>query len=391
MRKLGTLLVISVSIAPAACSSDSSVEGERDSGAPVGGGSGSGGSAGTTSSGGSSGSGGSETSGGSSGAPDGGSGSSGSPSGVGTGTSYAPTYIMNVTGGGPMPSWTTNVVTAACAGDGVTDDTACLQDAANAARDQVKPLVIPYTDNFYRVSDYITIYGSVGGVGGMPTIKRLDWNNIYSPDNFHLADNMTGWIYNLHLVGPYDGVTRVSEWQHNIAMGQQSGVTIKGNILENPQGDCISNSEFNHPANNVLIDGNSCINPYRCGIAFVGAADGWVIINNRIDKNNAVDAGASYVSGIDFEPELQEYVQNVEVAFNLFVMNNRTVNPDRGADGKAVFGWRVPSNPSPGGNFYIHHNYGTFGTGFGGDPSAWNGGWGDVFQSANEEGSSVPN
>ena len=55
---------------------------------------------------------------------------------------------------------------------------------------------------------------------------------------------------------------------------------------------------------------------------------------------------------------------------------------------RAVFGWQVPGNYNPGGNFYLHHNYGTFGTGFSGFGGS---NWGYVFQSANVEGSSIPN
>src|SRR6266545_7748446 len=47
----------------------------------------------------------------------------------GTGTTHQASFLTDVTGGGSMPSWTTNVVTASCAGDGVADATACLQAA----------------------------------------------------------------------------------------------------------------------------------------------------------------------------------------------------------------------------------------------------------------------
>ena len=79
-------------------------------------------------------------------------------------------YLTGVTGGGGMmPSWTANVVTASCAGNGTTDDTSCLQAAANAARDQGKALVIPAKAPFYKkISGPVKIYGSVGGVGGTP-------------------------------------------------------------------------------------------------------------------------------------------------------------------------------------------------------------------------------
>jgi hypothetical protein len=104
--------------------------------------------------------------------------------------------------------------------------------------------------------------------------------------------------------------------------------------------------------------------------------------------NNIIEKPVNFVSGIDFEPEAGS-VTNVEVAYNKFVMNNRTTNPSRGADGKAVFGWQVPAVTSPGGNYYIHHNYGTFGTGFSGFGSSNTNNWGYIYQSANAEGASA--
>lgn len=95
---------------------------------------------------------------------------------------------------------------------------------------------------------------------------------------------------------------------------------------------------------------------------------------------------ANFVSGIDFEPEGTRPVQNVEIGYNKFIMNNRTTNPSRGADGKAVSGYQVPGNPSPGGNYYLHHNYGTFGTGFGVFYLSSGGSWGYILKDKNAEG-----
>jgi hypothetical protein len=49
--------------------------------------------------------------------------------------------------------------------------------------------------------------------------------------------------------------------------------------------------------------------------------------------------------------------------------------------------------PSSGGagNIYVHHNYGSFGSGFIVDSAPWNGGWGYMYASGNVPGASVPN
>jgi len=309
----------------------------------------------------------------------------------GAGTTYGASFLTGVTGGGAMPAWSSNVVTAACAGNGVTDDTACLQAAANAARDQQKPLVIPATSAFYAINGPFHVYTSVGGVGGMPTIKQTNTSGTYGLQKMIiLAQGMTGWIYNLHLVGTFDGnpADAVTEHGHQIDVGTVNGVTIKDNLLENAMGDSISSDVAQYDGGtvgqNVLVDGNTMRNPYRCAVGFIYSQQNWVITNNLIDKQ------VNFVSGIDFEPENGGAVYHVEIAYNKFVMNNRTMNPDRGVDGIAISGWHVPSPPTAtaGGDYYLHHNYGTFGTGF---SVFGNGGWGSISQASNAEGSAVPN
>jgi hypothetical protein len=293
-----------------------------------------------------------------------------------------------VTGGGAMPSWTSNVVTAACAGDGMTDDTACLQAAADRARTQSRPLAIPRTSSFYRITGPIKVYGSVGGVGGMPTIKQTNTSATWGAQKMLiLQPGTTGWIYNLHLVGTFNGSNNVTEHGHQIDVGNVDGVTIRGNLLEDAMGDAIGTdvSAFDggRLARNVLVDGNTIRNPYRCGVALAYHQQDWVITNNVIEKR------VNYVSGIDIEPEKGGVVRRVEIAYNRFVMDDRTPNPARGADGRAVFGWHVPDPPTrtAGGDYYIHHNYGTFGAGFSG---FGNGGWGRIHQASNVEGPTVP-
>jgi len=202
------------------------------------------------------------------------------PSGVGTGTAYNASYVTSATGGGAMPSWTTNVVNAAsfgAKGDGVADDTAALQNAANAARDQGKPLVIPATAAFYKISSYLQIYGSVGGINGMPTIRQTNQAWDLNAVVLRLVPGMTGWVYNLHLQGTFTTWTSGAppgEWAHGIDVGAVSGVTIKNNLIENVKGDCIGTDGVRNyggttKAVNVIVDGNTLRNPVRCSFAAV--------------------------------------------------------------------------------------------------------------------------
>jgi hypothetical protein len=320
------------------------------------------------------------------------------PSGVGAGTSYKPTSVTNVTGGGAMPSWTSNVVNAAdygAKGDGSTDDTTALQNALNAGHAQGKPVVIPATSAFYKITTRLLVYGSLGGINGMPTIQVPSGTGTAATSVLALAPGMSGWIYNLHLVGYYANeapYTAPGEWAMGIDVGGVNGVTIKGNLIENVMGDSISTDGASWDGGtgpvNVLVDGNSFVNPYRCAVAFCSKVQDrqWVIMNNFIDKRNA------YVSGLDFEPE-GGTITNVEFAYNKFSMAQGLTGGRYGSDGKAASAWQNASSPSPGANLYLHNNYGTFGTGWWMSPISYKGGQGDwtnIVQSQNVEGSTPP-
>jgi hypothetical protein len=317
---------------------------------------------------------------------------------VGAGTSYKPSYVTNVTGGGAMPSWTSNVISAAdygAKGDGTTDDTAALQSALDAGHSQGKPVVVPATSSFYKITSRLLVYGSIGGVSGMPTIKVSSGTGTATTSVLALAPGMTGWVYNLHLVGYYANQAPYSapgEWAMGINVGSVNGVTIKGNLIENVMGDSISTDGASWDGGtgpqNVLVDGNSLVNPYRCAIAFCSHVQDqqWVVINNFIDKRVA------YVSALDFEPE-GGTITNIEFAYNKFSMAHDLTGGKYGSDGRASSAWQNANSPSPGGNLYLHHNYGTFGTGWWMSPISYKGGQGDwynVSQSQNVEGASAP-
>jgi hypothetical protein len=319
-------------------------------------------------------------------------------SGVGAGTSYTPSSVTNVTGGGPMPSWTTNVVNAAdygAKGDGSTDDTVALQNALNAGHAQGKPVVIPATSAFYKITSRLLVYGSVGGINGMPTIQVPSGAGTATTSVLALAPGMSGWVYNLHLVGYYAGeapYTAVGEWAMGINVGGVNGVTIKGNLIENVMGDSISTDGASWDGGtgpvNVLVDGNSLVNPYRCAVAFCSSVQDrqWVIMNNFIDKRNA------FVSALDFEPE-GGTITNVEFAYNKFSMAHNLTGGKYGSDGKAASAWQNANSPNPGANLYLHNNYGTFGLGWWMSPISYKGGngdWTNIVQSQNVEGASPP-
>lgn len=281
-----------------------------------------------------------------SGTPAGGSGGAIIP-GVGTGGTFKGQHLTDVTGGGTFPDISKGV-TANCTGDGNADDTQCLQYAMDQACSANVPLLIPYKMPSYMISNPIKICGSVIGTGGMPKITQT--NNSGSEDGvgLDLQSGMTGWIYNLHIVGTYNGSRRdAAEWAHNVSVGPVNGVTIKGNILEKASGANIGDGAKSPPARNVLVDNNTMLDPWQCNIALVDQSDRWVITNNYLLYKSG------YVTPVDYEPwQESSYVTNIEFAYNK--VDCQKVGFKSCMQISAWF------DQTPGENIYTHHNYGTW-------------------------------
>ncbi len=273
-------------------------------------------------------------------------------SGPGTGTRHRPSYVKGVTGGGPRPA-TEGAPAASCAGDGRRDDTRCLQAAIDSAARARKPLLIPATAVFYRITAPLQVTTSLIGIGGMPTIRQTSTCATSRCAGLRLAEGMSGWIHNLHLVGAFKGER--GEFAHNISIGGVDGVTISGNVLERPVGDNISDNAQeldSAPARNVLVDGNTLLHPARCSISLVNVSDRWAIMNNLL-----VD-GDPWVSPIDLEPwRPGSHVTNIEVGYNRIAAAANPAETRAGnyLGGVTASGW---FDPTPGENVYVHHNYG---------------------------------
>jgi hypothetical protein len=254
-----------------------------------------------------------------------------------------------------MPD-TTAAHQASCAGDGSTDDTSCLQNAINSAQSAGKPLLIPATSSFYKITSPLIVTTSLLGTNGMPTIRQTSTCNTLACVGLRLAQGLTGWIYNLHIVGT-SGSGGSGEQAHNISIGGVNGVTITGNLLENAQGDGVadnSQEEDTAVAENVLVDNNTILNPYRCAISLVDQSDKWAIMNNEIS------VAVPYVSTIDLEPwRASSYITNIEVGYNHITTPANQTQTDAGNYVGIVTasGW---SDPTPGNNVYAHHNYGSW-------------------------------
>ena len=303
---------------------------------------------------------------------------------AGTGFNYTPSYI-HVTGGGVMPD-TTDGLTCNCDGTGATDVTVCLQAALDSASSLGQPLLIPYTDGYYKISDKLTVNCSVMGIGGMPTIKQTDE---LSPALL-LVDDMTGWIYNLHIIGTYDGTPYPltdKEYAHNISLRGVNGVTISNNLLETPQGDNIGDDGgANNAVRNVLIANNTLLDPWRCNISASGVVDRMAIMNNVLTYNS------QYVDPIDLEPyQPSSLVTNVEIGFN-DIESPKPAKNDATHFYQAIVALAGWFDPTPGGNVFSHQNFGTWGLPFL-VPTGFQGGtvtWSNIVSLNNVEGDTIP-
>lgn len=312
---------------------------------------------------------------------------------LGTGFDFKPSFV-NVTGGGPMPD-TTDGVIAICDGSGATDVTDALQMFLDSAEAEGKPLLIPASDGFYKISERLFVNTSVMGIGGMPTIrqtgKRIETESNGKYQGLCLEADMTGWIYNLHLVGTYDGIDHNAqedgEYAYNISLRAVNGVTIMNNILETPQGDHIANDGSpGGRIRNVLITNNNLINAWRCGISASNIADGWAIMNNYMIYHS------QYVNPIDLEPHSEtSLITNFEVGYNdIYAPEEAYTSDNHYYDCVLkVTGW---FDQTPGGNVFSHHNWGEWGVqwtkqaGYQGAESAWY----NVEDLNNVEGDTIP-
>jgi hypothetical protein len=278
-------------------------------------------------------------------------------SNAGTGASHSAQYV-SATGAGPRPSLT-GAPAAACAGNGSTDDTSCLQRAIDSAHAAGKPLTIPATSSYYKISGPLHVTTSIIGTGGMPTIQTATTGSGY--DERGAVLQLTGsnlWIENLHLVGTYGGggnTTGAQSAGPNISIGNVSGVTIVGNHMEGAQGDAISDhyQEMDGGSgggNNVLVLGNTMERPYRCCISLVAVVDRWAVLDNVCNKGPNDSS-----SPFDYEPwHAESSITNIETAWNSVTF---WVGSNQDAPPLNVNGW---ADPSPGGNIYVHHNFGSW-------------------------------
>jgi polygalacturonase len=198
-------------------------------------------------------------------------------------------------------------------GDGVADDTAAFQAAANTR----KPLRITAPRVRYRITNGIRVYNSVQGDGSMPQI-RLDNPSGDWGDSILQVVNYTGaglTISGLHLNGGWTGVES-SEHSSGVHIGGSHNVTVEGMRLEAFRGDGVyvgGGGFTREQSRNIVIRNNQISTVRRCAIAVIHV-NGLQITGNSLSKAN------TYVTTIDIEPNPNgiDNVWNARIEGNTF-------------------------------------------------------------------------
>jgi polygalacturonase len=215
----------------------------------------------------------------------------------------------------PEPPWA-DVTAFGAVGDGRADDTAAFARAAATGR----PIRVPRPRAHYRLTGKIRLQASIVGVG-MPEIRMYGAQG----QETHAALEVRDYdgpglvIRGLHLDGQWDGIGTKGEWSHLVVVKGSRNVTIEGNLLERPYGDCIlvGGEGVPRPSVNVVIRGNRLLGPRRCAVALIA-------VRNAVIRANVIRKTSDYVTAIDLEPNPNgvDSVWGVEITGNHFDVPN---------------------------------------------------------------------
>ncbi|PYI56908.1 right-handed parallel beta-helix repeat-containing protein [Paenibacillus flagellatus] len=213
-----------------------------------------------------------------------------------------------------------NVADYGAAGDGTADDTAAFRAAAATG----KPVLVPATAAYYKLSGTVSLTNSIAGVG-MPEIRMDGANGSLDKRMFRIAGYRGGGlsVSGLYLNGGYSTGT-AGEHSHHIHIADSRNVYVHHNWLHAPYGDCVYvGSDFVAPSENVHIRENVLSNPRRCAVAIVSGRKVWV-------TRNVVSDPYPYVAAIDLEPNAtssaSDLVEDVWIEDNEFYSEIYFVN-----------------------------------------------------------------
>ncbi len=262
-------------------------------------------------------------------------------------TTKTATSTVTVTAPAPTPTGAVDPKSYGAVGDGVADDTAAFQAAANTK----KPLLVTAPRVRYRLTTGIKIYNSVQGDGSMPQIwldtPTGDW-----PDSMLQVLDYTGTGLTISGVRLNGGWTGSGSGEHSsgVHIAGSQNVTVQDTVLENFLGDGVyvgGGGLSAKPSRNIVVQNNRIDNPRRCNVAVI-YVDGLQVRNNVLNKSN------TYVADIDIEPN----PNGTDSAWNVVIDSNTFTSPIE----NPVSLYHSSTWPTPtggvGGNITISNNTG---------------------------------
>jgi parallel beta-helix repeat protein len=213
---------------------------------------------------------------------------------------------------GPLPG--TDIRTLGAKGDGVTDDTAAIRNAAASGR----VLNFPKTSAFYLINGVIDLTNSVYSNGGE---VRCPQDGSLNTIIFRITSNaaqltVDGFVLNGLYHGQGSNTGPGPQYSMGIAVYSVSNVTLSNNTIHDNFGDGIYVGGNGSAASTALtVKGNTITAPYRNCMSIVNV-DGLTVSNNTLNKTFDTNAGAK---AIDFEPDPPpsgQYTRNMTIAGN---------------------------------------------------------------------------
>lgn len=214
----------------------------------------------------------------------------------------------------PTSSLVINVKDKGAKGDGLTDDTKAIQAAVNQAAGTGGTVLVP--DGTYMIDAITSIQiksNMTLRMSGGTILKALpNGKDNYSIINITGASNIN--VIDGTLIGERDKHSGTSgEWGMGIMLRGVTNVAIEGVTVKNCWGDgfYIRGASKDVKFCTVIADNNR-----RQGMSII-SVDG-MVVKNSIFKNTV---GTAPQAGIDFEPNTEDTISNVQIVNSQFIDN----------------------------------------------------------------------
>ena len=246
-----------------------------------------------------------------------------------------------VVGPAPNGGGVISVTAFGAKGDGVTDDTAAIQSALDAAEVSGLTLLIP--DGTYSTTAALTV-GDNTSIIGSGTISAVIPGAI-TRALIVAGDNVV--IDGITIDGNKAAYSGSTEWKHGIFISAGcSTVTVRNVITKSNKGDGIYVEGGATPATRITLENVTSTGNHRQGLTISGGRDVLVI-----GGSYTATSGTAPQAGIDIEPYFDDYVLDAVTILNVDLSDNAGPGLQIGMEaasvcqrGVTVIGGRITGN-----------------------------------------------